>query len=73
MNIRIKAQPGAKRDHLEDLGGNEFRISVRESDRNNKANRRIIELIAGYFEVPTTQVKIISGHRSRSKNVIVGE
>jgi uncharacterized protein YggU (UPF0235/DUF167 family) len=49
----------------------EVHIRVREPAERNMANKRVIELIARVFQVPATQVRILTGHRSPSKMVCV--
>lgn len=48
-----------------------FEISVKEKAERNMANTRVLELIAGYFKVPVSKVRIINGHRHPSKLIVV--
>ena len=67
MYIKIKAVPGAKKELFEQEKENVFKIKVKEPARMNLANKRIIELVARHFKVPTRKVKIVSGHHHPHK------
>ena len=67
MKITIRAKPGAKANRIEDLGSGVFVVSVTERPVEGKSNLAIIELLSEYFDVPKSNVKIISGHTSKQK------
>jgi uncharacterized protein YggU (UPF0235/DUF167 family) len=67
MFITVKVTAGAKKETLEQLGADSFRISVREPAERNLANGRVLELVAGHFKVPAGKVRIVNGHHSPSK------
>lgn len=71
MYVKVYANPGAKRESLETDKKGRLRISVTEPARANLANRRIVEVVAAHFGLPTGKVRIISGHQSPSKLVSV--
>jgi len=53
--------------------GHSFIVRVREPPREGKANQAVIKLLAEYFRVPKSQVRILSGLRSRNKVIEVAE
>lgn len=67
MYVKVKAVPGAKRETVERMDDTTFKISVKEPARHNAANRRICALVAREFGVSAGAVRIINGHRHRSK------
>jgi uncharacterized protein len=67
MYIKVSAVPGAKKEKVSILKNGGLKIEVREQALQNLANTRIIELVARHHKVPTRSVRMISGHRSRSK------
>ena len=78
MYIHVKVIAGARKESFSprlDQAGQEkpdhFEISVREKAERNMANRRVIELVAEHFNVPVNKVRIINGHRSPSKLIII--
>lgn len=67
MFIRIYATPDAKQERIEKESDDAWRISVREPASQNMANERIRTLIAREFGVSISSVRILTGHRARSK------
>jgi len=71
MYIHAKVTSGAKKEILKQISADHFEISVREKPERNLANTRVIELLAAHFKVPKSKVRIINGHRSPSKLLVV--
>ena len=71
MYIHAKVTPGAKKESLKQISADHFEISVRQKPERNLANARIIELVAEHFKVSKNKVRIVNGHRSSSKLIIV--
>lgn len=67
MYIRIRVVAGAKKELLETTGEDSFLVSVKQPAEQNLANRRVLELVAGHFNVEAKQIRIISGHHSSGK------
>jgi uncharacterized protein YggU (UPF0235/DUF167 family) len=67
MYIKVRAKPDAKKEEFRVVSETHFEISVREPAERNLANRRIVELVAAHFNLPTGKVRIISGHHGPSK------
>ena len=63
--------PGAKRELLEKTGDDSFALTVREQAKQNLANGRVREVLAQFFSVPLSHVRIISGHRSPKKIISI--
>jgi uncharacterized protein (TIGR00251 family) len=70
MKIQVKVKPGSKTEGLS-REGDSFIIKVKEPPKEGKANQAVIKLLAEHFGVPQSQVRILSGFRSRSKVVEV--
>ena len=72
MKIPVKVKPGSTSEGIS-REGNSFIVKVKEPPREGRANQAAIKLLAAYFGVPQSQVRILSGHRSRNKVVeIIG-
>lgn len=67
MYIRVRVVAGAKKESFEQVSEDSFLISVKDPAEQNLANRRVLELMAGHFDVNPKQVRIISGHHSPGK------
>lgn len=71
MKIRVKVKPGSKSEGISREGAS-FTVMVREPPREGRANQAVIKLLAAYFGIPQSQVRVLSGFRSRNKVVEVG-
>ena len=71
MYLRVEVTPGAKKESLEKGEEGKWRISVREPALQNRANTRVRELIALELSVPTSRVRILTGHHARVKMVSI--
>jgi hypothetical protein len=67
MLIKVKAFPLSKEEKIIKKNKDSFNVFVREEAERNMANKRIIEIISDYFEVPQNKVKMIKGFKESSK------
>lgn len=67
MYVKVQVTPKAKKEKFEIVGDNRFSIAIREEAKQNMANDRVRKVMAHFFGVPERKVKIVSGHRGRSK------
>jgi uncharacterized protein (TIGR00251 family) len=72
MKIKVKVKPNSKTEELS-REGDSFVVKVKEPPKEGKANRAVIKLLAEHFGVPQSQVRILSGFRSRNKVIEVAE
>lgn len=67
MYIRVKVTPGAKKEQVVRTAPDTFEVSVKEPAKQNRANRRVQELIARECGVEPSHARLISGHRNLRK------
>lgn len=67
MKITIIAKPNSKIEKIEKINDNTYKVYIKAQPIENKANRRIIELLAKYFDVPKSDVSILTGQFSKQK------
>jgi uncharacterized protein YggU (UPF0235/DUF167 family) len=72
MLITVRVTTGAKKEAVRKISDDRFEISVREKPENNIANHRIVALVAIEFGVPESKIRILKGHRHRSKTLSLG-
>jgi uncharacterized protein (TIGR00251 family) len=72
MKIQIKVKPNSRTEEVTQEGDS-FIVKVKELPKEGKANQAVIKLLAEHFGVPQSQVRILSGFRSRNKVVDVAE
>lgn len=71
MYIKVTVTPGARKEAMAASGEASFTITVKEPAAQNHANTRVRELLAHHFSIPIAQVRILTGHRSRSKMISI--
>ena len=67
MYIRVRVTADAKKESFKKLLENSFLISVKEPAEQNRANARVLLLVAEHFGIESKQIRIISGHHSLGK------
>ncbi|HEY4476982.1 MAG TPA: DUF167 domain-containing protein [Candidatus Paceibacterota bacterium] len=67
MKINVKAKPRAYEDQVEKIDEQNFVVSVTEPPVQGRANIAILKLLADYFQVAQSQVRLVSGFTSRQK------
>jgi uncharacterized protein (TIGR00251 family) len=72
MKIQVKVKPRSKTEEVSQEGDS-FIIKVKEPPKEGKANQAVVKLLAEHFDVPQSQVRILSGFRSRNKVIEVAE
>jgi uncharacterized protein (TIGR00251 family) len=74
MKITVKVQPRAKKEEVIHEGENRYRVRVAAPPVEGKANERVIELLAEYFDTAKRNIVILRGESGREKLVeIVGK
>lgn len=67
MYIRVRVFAGMKKEFVRKVKENSFEISVKLPAKQNLANRRVMELMAREFKIPSGKVKMVSGYHSPGK------
>ena len=63
--VRIK--PSSKVEKAEEVDDTHFKVWVKESAKEGKANIAAIKVLAKHLGVAPSRIDIVSGHTSRSK------
>jgi len=67
MKIFVKVKPRAKIEKVEKVDERNFTVFVKEPPIKGLANQAVTKVLAEYFKVSSSKVKIISGHTSKQK------
>lgn len=71
MLILIRATTNASRNEIipdgTENGMAKFRIYTTKIPEQNKANLHITQMVANFFDIPKSKIKIISGLKTRNK------
>ena len=66
MRIQVHSKPNARKPEIQEQpDGLSVRIDAPAC--KNRANRRLIEILAAYYGVPKSSITIIAGRSSRHK------
>lgn len=71
MYIKVIVKADAKKENITKKSADHFDISVKEKAEKNMANKKVIELLALYFNVPKGKVRIVNGHHHPHKLLVV--
>ena len=72
MKIQVKVKPNSRTEEVSQEGNN-FIVKVKEPPKEGKANQAVIKLLAEHFGVSQSQVRILSGFKSKNKVIDVAE
>ncbi len=67
MKIIVVVKTGAKKENIIKNDEFHFAVSVKEPPVGNKANLAVIKLLANYFKIPKSNIRISTGLKSKSK------
>jgi len=70
MKIQVKVKPNSRTEEVS-RKGDSFIVKVKEPPKEGKANQAVIKLLAQHFGISQSQVRILSGFRSRNKVIDV--
>jgi uncharacterized protein (TIGR00251 family) len=73
VKIQVKVAPNSRTEAVI-KDGERYLVKVKEPPKEGKANRATIKLLAEYFKVPKTSLRVVSGLSSKNKIVeILGQ
>ncbi len=67
MYIRVRVVADARKESFEQVSEDSFLVSVKDPAEQNRANTRVLELVAIHLGIKAKQIRIISGHHSPGK------
>ena len=67
MIISVKVKLKVRQEKIEKISKNVFKISINQVTEKQKANKAIIKILADYFNLPISRIKIVSGIKSKEK------
>jgi uncharacterized protein (TIGR00251 family) len=69
--LAVRVQPGASKDEIAGVIDGALKVRLRAPALEDRANEALCEFLAELLKTPKAAVRILSGHRSRSKRVEV--
>ena len=69
MKIFVKVKSGVKNEKVEKIDENHFVVSVSERPIKGQANRGVMRVMADYFKISKSEIKMTSGFTSSQKTL----
>ena len=70
--LNIYVQPRASRTGLVGLHDGCLKLAISSPPVDDKANKAIIAFLADFFHLPSKEIRLCAGHKSRRKQLTVG-
>jgi len=67
MKITVIVKPRARGQKIEENVSGEYAVSVVSAAREGNANSEVIDILARYFKVAKSNIRIVSGQKSKKK------
>ena len=67
MKISVQVKTNAKQEFLERLPDGTFVARVRVPPIEGRANERIREILAEFFDCPKSHIRLVAGEKSKKK------
>ncbi len=69
MKYAIIVKPGTSQEKIVESGNHELVVYLRAKPHDDEANIALVKLLAKYFDIPKTSIKITHGRKSRIKTI----
>ena len=69
--LKLRVAPGARRPGIAGRHGDAWKVRVAAPPEDGRANEAVLDLLAGALHVPRARVRLVSGHASRDKIVVL--
>ena len=67
--IRIKVKPGSKTDELVTEADGTLKVKIRAQPIEGKANKYLVEYLAGVLDIPKSKVTLLKGETNSFKTL----
>lgn len=69
MFVRVRVIPRAKKSEIIKVNEHHLKVKLVSPPVKDRANRELIELLAEYYSIQKSAIKIVKGQHSREKFV----
>ena len=67
MKILVSVKPNSRQEKVEQLTATEYLVRVNAPPTEGRANERVIELLAEFFNCPKSSIELIAGAKAKKK------
>ena len=68
MTVQIQVKPNARKVGVEILPDGSLKVAVNAPPQEGKANKAVIEVLADYYSVPKSSIRIVMGQKGKKKS-----
>lgn len=69
--LKVRVIPNSKINKIIEQGADFMKIKLNAPALEGKANMALIKFLSSNFQIPKSQIKILSGEKSREKRVSI--
>ncbi len=69
--LDLYVQPRSSRNRLVGIHGDALKVCVTAAPVDNKANKAVVNFLAGLFKISKRDITVVAGHTGRRKKVAV--
>lgn len=67
MKISIKVKTQANKEEVQKIDEVNYLVKVKELPIENKANKAVIKALSNFFDLPKSNIILVSGEKSKNK------
>lgn len=67
MFIKVKVFSNSKEEVITKKSENSFEIKTKEKAERGLANQAVLKILASYFKIPSSKIKLIKGKKRKNK------
>ena len=67
----VKVFPNSKKQEIIKKSENRFEVKVKQKPVMGKANQEAIKMLAYYFKIPKSEIKLIKGFKKTNKIFVI--
>jgi uncharacterized protein (TIGR00251 family) len=67
MFLKVKVFVGCKKEEITQKSDDEFEVRVKEKAKKGRANNAVIKVLANYFKIDESKIRLIKGFKERNK------
>lgn len=69
MRIYARVRARSSQNKIEKISDEEYKIWTTAAPVNNEANKKIIQLLADFFNISKSQIEIVGGKTAKTKMI----
>lgn len=69
--LSVKVIPKASKSEVVGMEGDYLKVRLKAVPEKGEANDELIRVLADYYDIPKSQIAIVSGFKSRIKKVVI--